>query len=319
MVAIATGLWWDYSKSTASAATLTLSMTSSNFLLSALAFLVTLAGASAWSITAFILHSIKTSHGSESAHAIDLMHQVSLRNSGGAISTVWETLKIHLAWSKSHKHPHLLRKTSFVAVPAILVWAGFAVAAIFTSSVANKAYGSTIARIKDQNCGFWTFDTTTDEGNAAALTRNTNDTIAARSYVNSFYANTSSASTAQSLFVKSALPYTTSSSAPCPIPDTKRCRGGANSAFSVTTDLLNSHTMLGINAAPEDQVELRMKVTCSPAGVGSFSQVSEVNDTAFVDFYLGPLITGNNVTYRHKVDTQRSGIGYMITYEFLYL
>lgn len=321
MVAIATGLWWDHSKSAASAATLTLSMTTSNFLLSALAFLVTLAGASAWSITAFILHAIKTRHGSEQAHAIDLMHQVCLRNSGGAVSTFWETIKIYFAWSRSNsksgqdkKHPHILQKTLFVALPATLVWVSFAVAALFTSSVANKAYGNTIARIKEQSCGFWMFDNDTDEGEVAALIRNTNDTIAGRSYVNSFYANTSTASTARSPFVVSSLPYTTSASESCPIPDSKRCRGGIDSAFSMTTDLLDSHTMLGINARAEDRVALRMKATCSPVTPAPYTDTSEIEGATFVNFYLGPAVSaGTNYTYRHKLDTERSGIGYTIT------
>lgn len=338
MVAIATGVWWDYSKSSTSSATLTLSTTSSNYLLSALAFLVTLAGTSAWNMMAFLLHWLKTRQTTDSpTHVIDLMHQVSLRNSAGSISTLWEAIKIHRAWSsssskrqsglenrdqnKQQQHspsppPQLLKKTCMVAVPALLVWVVFAIAAVFTSNVANsKGYGTPIiARLQPQNCGFWNFNTTTSDGYAASLMKKVNDTTQARSYVTNFYANTSKASPARSLFITSALPYNVSTVAPCPVPAAKRCLGGPNSAFEMTSAALDSHTMLGVNAQPSDRVTIQIKVTCSPVGVGSFAKQSNINDSLFLDLSLGSVGNAStNVTYRHKVDAERTGVGYMIS------
>lgn len=70
MVAIASGLWWDHSKPTILAATLTLPLDYGNLLLSGLTILVTVAGSSFWNIVAFFLHNWKAK--SESASAIDL-------------------------------------------------------------------------------------------------------------------------------------------------------------------------------------------------------------------------------------------------------
>ncbi|EMT67871.1 hypothetical protein FOC4_g10000680 [Fusarium odoratissimum] len=151
MVAIASGLWWDHSKTTILVATLTLPLNYSNLFLSGLTILVTIAGSSFWNIFAFFLHNWKAK--SEDPSALDLQQQVSLRNSAGATQTLWEAFKIHKAWSKKFKKP-IVKQTCSVAIPALLVSAGFAIPALFTSRVANKAYSTVVARVQPNNCGF---------------------------------------------------------------------------------------------------------------------------------------------------------------------
>ncbi|KAG7417950.1 hypothetical protein Forpe1208_v003688 [Fusarium oxysporum f. sp. rapae] len=252
MVAIASGLWWDHSKTTILAATLTLPLNYSNLLLSGLTILVTIAGSSFWNIVAFVLHDWKAK--SENPSALDLQQQVSLRNSAGATQTLWEAFKIHKAWSKTCKKP-IVKQTCSVAIPALLVSAGFAIAALFTSRVANKAYSTVVARAQPNNCGFWFFNTTGKDvlpALSAMGAKGQNDTRRARSHVANFYANTSS-SAARSIFIRPTLPYDISSSAPCPIPAHDRCILGPNKAFSITSAFLDSHEMLGINAKFEDR------------------------------------------------------------------
>ncbi|KAJ6781152.1 hypothetical protein PWT90_07863 [Aphanocladium album] len=320
MVGIATGLWWDYSRSAASAATLTLSTTSSNILLSSIAFLVTLAGASAWNITAFILHSLKTreQQGAEHAQIIDLTHQVNLRNSKGALSTLWEAVKIHRAWKAAKKPPpQLLKKTSMLAIPAFVIWAGFALAAIFTSNVANKAYGTSIARLKERNCGLWSFDAETDEGYIVQKSQLVNDTLLARTYASNFYSNENVSATAKSLFVRQALPYTINTIAPCPIPAGNRCFLGSNTAFQVTSDRLDSHEALGINAKAEDRILLQVILTCSPVSVKGLFQVTETSYTSYLDFFMGDISLSNNrstnITYRYDGNTASVGYFQLLT------
>jgi hypothetical protein len=154
MVAIASGLWWDHSKSTILAATLTLPHNYGNILLSGLTILITFAGSSFWNIIAFILHNWKAKSGS--ASAIDLQHQVSLQDSAGATHTLWEAFKIHQAWSKN-RPKQLLKKTCTVAIPTLLISAGFTVMANFTSRVANKAHSTVVARVQPNSRGFWFF------------------------------------------------------------------------------------------------------------------------------------------------------------------
>ncbi|KAI7760897.1 hypothetical protein LZL87_008109 [Fusarium oxysporum] len=297
MVAIASGLWWDHSKTTILAATLTLPLNYSNLLLSGLTILVTIAGSSFWNIVAFVLHDWKAK--SENPSALDLQQQVSLRNSAGATQTLWEAFKIHKAWSKTCKKP-IVKQTCSVAIPALLVSAGFAIAALFTSRVANKAYSTVVARAQPNNCGFWFFNTTGKDvlpALSAMGAKGQNDTRRARSHVANFYANTSS-SAARSIFIRPTLPYDISSSAPCPIPAHDRCILGPNKAFSITSAFLDSHEMLGINAKFEDRVSIQLSLTCSPVYTDDLVQETRNEDGAFMEFFLGPIHGMTNYTYR---------------------
>jgi len=118
MVDIATGLWRDHTKPAVLAVTLTLSVDHGNLLLAVLAVLVTVAGVSFWNITAFALYTWKVRN--EPVSALDLQHRVNLCNNRGALSSAWEALKLHYAWS-AKRLPKLIAKTSTIVVPAILV------------------------------------------------------------------------------------------------------------------------------------------------------------------------------------------------------
>jgi hypothetical protein len=314
MVAIATGLWWDHSKATILAATLTLPLHYGNLLLSGLTILVTIAGSSFWNIVAFFLHNWKAK--SESPSAIDLQHQVSLRNSAGATQTLWEALKIHHAWS-NRRSKQLLQKTCAVAVPALLVSAGFAVAAIFTSRVANKAHGTVIARAKPENCGVWSFNVTSRSDMLALNAMGAkmqNDVRRARSHVANFYANTSS-SAARSAFMRPTLPYSISTSAPCPIPAADRCILGPNKAFSIATDFLDSHEMLGINAKFEDRISVQLSLTCSPVYIDDLTEETGPAHSGTVKYFLGPMQPSTNYTYKYnKARGNSTAIGYIVEY-----
>lgn len=314
MVSTASGLWWDYSRPAVLAATLTLPIDSGNLLLSVLTFLVTVAGMSFWNIIAFILHSFKVQEGPTSA--INLQHQVSLRNSLGSIGTLWEAVKIHRAWSKKQP-PQLLARTCSIVIPAFLVCVGFAAAAIFTSSVANKAYGTVVARVQQDNCGFWHYNNSHVDGYAAESTKRINDKIQARNHVSNFYANTSGSSTARSIFIRPTLPYGINTSAPCPIPASERCIFGHNSAFSMTTAFLNSQGLLGINAKFEDRVSVQVSVTCSPVRTRDIRQVTETANNTFLEFFLGPT-PGSSSTYQYNLATERTGVGYLLAPRFAY-
>ncbi|KAF5590574.1 uncharacterized protein FSUBG_10790 [Fusarium subglutinans] len=287
MVAIASGLWWDHSKTTILAATLTLPLNYSNLLLSGLTILVTIAGSSFWNIVAFALHDWKARSANPSA--LDLQHQVSLRNSAGATQTLWEAFKIHKAWSKNRKKP-IIKQTCSVVVPALIVSAGFAVAALFTSRVANKAYSNVVR----------------DGGKRAKRHP------AARSHVANFYANTSS-STAPSIFIRPTLPYDISIFAPYPFPARDRCIPGPDRAFSITSDFLSSHEMLGINAKFEDRVSIQLSLTYSPVHTDDLTQETGNEDGDFMEFFLGPIYGATNYTYRYnKAIGNKTGIGYLI-------
>jgi len=309
-MAIATGLWREYSKPTVLAWTLTLRVDHGNILLSSLALLVTLAGASLWNIVAFLLHAWKVRR--DTVSAVSLQHQASLRNSRSSIAMVWEAFKIHRAWS-AKRPPRLLAQTCSIALPAYLVFTGSAVATIFTSSVASKTYDTVVARVSEDACGFWSFNTSNSiRGTAAQSAKISNDTIQARTYVGNFYAGGSPGpATARSVFVKSALPYTTNQTAPCPVPASGRCLLGPNGAYSVTTDMLDSREMLGINAPEQDRITLQLSVTCSPLHTSDLVEQREIGDRIFLVWHLGKVGSSED-TYLYNTETPHTDASYRI-------
>ncbi|KAK4122214.1 hypothetical protein N657DRAFT_664830 [Parathielavia appendiculata] len=306
MVAIATGLWWDYSRPAVQAATLTLPSDLGNVLLSGLTVLVTVAGVSFWNIAAFVLHSLRVLPGSGPVSVLSLQHRVILRNSPGAIGTAWEAVKIYLAWY-STRPPRLFMRTIAIVVPALIISAGFAIAAVFVSHVASRANGFVIARAQPENCGFWWFDRNNIDGVTAGRIKQANDTLLARTYVANFYANTTTSSTARSIFVQPALPYTTNPSAPCPIPASERCILGPNAAFGMKTAILDSQESLGINARAEDRVGVEISVTCSQV---STRGLRWNNDTHFAFTFGGYFAedAADNVTYLYYLGTELSKV-----------
>ncbi|GAB1315231.1 hypothetical protein MFIFM68171_05441 [Madurella fahalii] len=282
MVVIADGLWWDHSKPPVLAATLTLPVDSGYLLLSGL-----------------------------TSSALDLQYQVSLRNSAGAARTIWEVFQIHQAWST--KRPRqLLRRTCSAAIPAFIVSTCFAAAALFTSRVANKAYGPAIARAQPNNCGIWDLDLSNPEDVSLWTARVRDDAIWACNYVANFYSNTSRA-TVRSVFVQPRLPYRIDTSAPCPIPAAERCILGPGKAFSVTSDLLGSHQMLGINAKLEDRINVQLRSTCSPVRISDLVRVSNISQGSLIEISLGSVLDMSNITYRYKIAmADNTGIGYTL-------
>jgi hypothetical protein len=305
MASILPGLWSDYTQPGINSATITLTVDLGNLVLSALTFLVTLAGASFWNLTAFGLHSLAVK--GDRSNALHLQHQVALRNSGSSIGTLWEALKIYSAWRVS-KPPKLFLSTLGLAGPALLVWVGFAFASIFTSRVANKSYGPAIARVRPGNCGFLQYNLSTSDAVSPYTTMSMNTTIQARDYVSNFYANTSTASkpTTYSTFPQTTLPYMVNTSAPCPIP-------GLIGALEMATPYLDSATTLGINARQEDRVEFQMKTTCSPVDVADLSSTTAIGNHTFQQVHVGPKPdVKTNATYIYNTESQFTDLSYMV-------
>jgi len=309
MVSIATGFWYDYSQPLPQRPTLTLPAEHGDKLVSFLTFLVTLAGASFWDIVALLLHSWKVKQPKPTA--LDLQHRVSLRNTRSSSAMFWRILKIHWAWS-GRRPPGLLGKTCSIAAPALLVWLLFAAASLFTSSVATKAYGTVIARIDPQNCGF------TDSSKGDQASKILNDTMKARTYVATFYANTTNSATARSAYLRPTFQVSVNTTAPCPVPDTERCMLGPNGAFSISSEPLNSNDHLGINAPVKDRINLHMKTTCSPiilyrdeVGVG------QLGNTTVLNFYLGPMAGVSNETHFYNTQNIFGENGYQLELDIL--
>lgn len=323
-VPIYTGFWIDRSfNSPVWGSTLTLSMRHANYLITFLAILVTICASFLWTIFAFALHQLLVRYAE--VDVLGLQSQIILRNSGSPVGALWQSIKLLLAWRK--KRPSkLLPRILTIALPALVVWASFLSASIFVAEIASKDNENVLALAKERNCGFLEFPSRSADVLVASTKRIIEDTLVGRQYARNWYGSNASSLSAQTLFPRTRLPYSIDTNTPCPWD--KRCVLGRNAAFSLQTELLDSHDMFGINAKVESRVEYQRNTTCSVVDVRDFEK--RVNDTdppynnsadisgvpKWLEFHMEQALDGQrNVIYRYFMQMGRGSVGYLIKYE----
>ena len=287
------GFWIDHSYSTVLGATLTLPIRWANYVVSALTVAVTISATCFWIITAYCLHQSIVHHGN--VDVVGLQNQVILRNSSSPLGSLWELIKVQLAW-RNGTIPKVRKRKLLIAVPALLIWLLFTTASVFVSEIASKSYTETEILMAPTVCGSWAFNTTTVAGLGAASSKTQRDTIRGRLYAGSWYDNSSTSLATRSLFPVNSLPYITNANTSCPF-DASRCLLGQNTAFSMATPLLDSHSMFGINAPKSDRVQFQKNVTCAVVNVQDMTEV--VNNTIF-QVYVGSIVGFSNYTFQYN-------------------
>jgi hypothetical protein len=184
----------------------------------------------------------------------------------------------------------------------------FTIASIFVSEVASKSYTQIHVLLKPEPCGLWYYNTTTLDQTGTAGKKIVQDTLEARAYASDWYSNSSTSLSSPSLYPVNNLPYSINANTSCPF-DQSRCALGATSGFSMETELLDSHSMFGINAPPSDRVQLQKTVTCTVVHVADL--VKNETDSIYLDYYLGPT-SRKNSTYSYAEITQYTNAGYSI-------
>jgi hypothetical protein len=304
-----TGFWLDRSHQAILGATLTLPIRWANFVVSALTIAVTISASCFWIIAAFILHQALVRR--QNVDVVGLQHQVILRNSASPLSSLWEVLKILFAW-KSSTIPGLWRRTFTLAVPPLIIWIFFTVASLFVSEVASKSYTQIEVLLEPRDCGYLSFNSSTYAGLGAFSAKVLKDTIAGRTYAGNWYGNSSVSQSASSPFPVNSLPYSTKQNTSCPF-QSSRCFNGERPAFSMETQLLDSHTMFGINAEREDRVQIQKTVSCAVVDV---SDLVRIRNTS-LEFYAGPVKSSSNYTFSYNSFIAGEGIDYMLLYVFI--
>jgi hypothetical protein len=304
---IHTGFWFDHSHSLLLGATVTLPIQWGNRLVSALTVAVTISGSCFWIIAAFVLHQaiVKKS----TADILGLQHQVILRNLGSPLGSLWELTKSWLAWRKRTFPRRILRRSLVLMIPTSLIWLSFIIASIFVSEVASKSYTEIQVLLEPNQCGYVDYhfidipDFLTGYGDKLQL-----DTLNGRAYATLWYSNSSSALASSSLFPQTRLPYSTKVNTSCPVnPD--YCFPEPSTGFTMETPLLDSHTMFGINAPPENRVQYQKNVTCAVVA-GEVAQEQDFNNT-LARYFFGP-IGDFNWTYQYDEALATSEVDYML-------
>ena len=274
-------------------------------MIATLSVLVTICAASFWTIEAFGLHQAIV--GRQDVDAVDLQQQVILRNSSSAIVTIWELVKVQMAW-RGRAASRLRTRTLAIVVPALLTWLAFTAGSIFVAEVASKSYDRVHVLVNPENCGFADLDIndpkklisnpTVEELSKINLEalysfneKFRKDTMDARAYARSWYGNSPTSLAHNSVFPVARLPYIVNTSASCPFSETGICMTESNTAMKMDTGLLNSHSILGINARVQDRVSFQRMVTCTPLNVDRHADncVHPITTNLWNTFYLGPL------------------------------
>lgn len=276
MPVVATGFWINHDSSPALGAILTLKTADANILLTSLTFIMTIAFACVWHITAFSIHHCLSSRSP--TEVLDLQHRVLLRNKGGVFDTVLALTKLYSSWKRRHP-TRLLRKTLKLILPCILIFVASIASSIFISKVTSSR-GAAV-RVVPSLCGLYSLSDLADESDQLPadaihwhLAKGIDAARRARTYVSAAYLNESRLETLQPIFWRRTLPYTVSATAPCPFPNATRCSLGENGALLISSGIIDSHHMLGINAPPDSRISFQQNMTCSPLNVDDLITIS---------------------------------------------
>lgn len=315
---IQAGFWYDYTREGVYGWTLTLSTRWSGFLLAALVTFISIVGTSFWSLFSFTLHQLRVKRGEEDG--LYFQQQVILRNPGSPLQAVSRFLRITWAWRAQRPGklvPRRLKSRTFVvSLPPLLVFVGFTAAGILVGDMTRPRYGSDNLRIYPANCGILSMmNLDTAEGFSASAQRNSKNMQAAKVYTRECYEATT-ASPACGVYPQKSLPFALANVS-CPFGEDSKGNSlcTVDSALNLDTGLLDSNSLLGINASPENRILLRRSSTCSPINSTEYakprSQPKTDNYTTW-DFNFGPLdlslgtsstTTGDHPDFTYAYDT----------------
>jgi hypothetical protein len=300
---IYTGAWINWTEGTIRGATITLSARDGNLLIAFIATFVAIIGGQLWRILAYIVHQARSSKRPEDG--LHYQQQNILRNAGGPAAASWLFLQQALYW-RGRAHLLYLRTLPW-ALLGLLYVAAFTILATFSSEV-SRAAGS-IRRLESSRCGYWQTDGQLSDTSLVAWNQKmANESIVSSTYARACYGGNAAPGQCGTFPVPS-LPYTVKADASCPF-DPKVCIG-QDSAYQMTTKMLDSHKDLGINAPEKYRVQVQKQTTCSPlvqarepvngsSGVPGMGQ----NGDTLLDYHYGSVGNGEelitNYSYRYN-------------------
>jgi len=314
-IPVYTGRWQDYSRGQFLGDTLTLEVKTGRYLITALATFVGLVGSAFWSLVAFAVHQLRAkpdSHdcgGTYGHDAVFIQHQVVYRTANSPLHAIWDVLRICFAWRRRKgAEPRVRRlktRSILTAFPPILVFAGFTVAALLVANVAAPDYESSNVKVRQSQCGYVNFNTTTVEGQRAADLKAVNDTLNARAYAKNCY-DLISPFAICSLYPVGRLPYTSSLVA-CPFGNDPSgevlCLKGANGTLQLDTGLLDTSNYFGINVAKNNRLFVRKRVSCAPIRVDKYEVVEKYDGGYPIYWYNMGYIDGDGDNFTYQYDT----------------
>ena len=305
------GIWINRSHGAVTGSTITLKERDGGLLTAFLALFVSAAGAACWKILSYALHQYRARQ--EFLDGLHHQQQAVFRNSDSPARASWQMIKLTWYW-RSHATNYIAR-TAPLAGLALLSLMLFGVAGIFSSEV-TKAPGNEIL-IRSQNCGYPNLtDPNPLSGQAAFLTMDLNDTLAATVYQRACYGNSEDLPQCGHL-IQQQLPWTSDDNAPCPFSP-KMCSSGDRTAYKMDSGLIDSHDDLGINAPRKGRVQYRKVTSCSPIQTKDYEK--KINETdikspifgdTLIQYFYGDTATAN-YSYQYNTHILFENNGYTL-------
>ncbi|KAI0168841.1 hypothetical protein GGR52DRAFT_592616 [Hypoxylon sp. FL1284] len=249
------GFWTDMSEDKfLSSFKLTVSSTTATFLIAFFVFYSAFAASRFWGITAYALHFLQQGRVKERCRPVLRQQQVTLRNSRSPSSTAHRLLQIW--WV------------------GVLCAIGSVAAGIYSNQIIDISADVKVL-VTSPSYGFVDSANTSIPGQLSMnVAQQCLDSLqAARGYSINCY-NTSSTQGCGP-FTNPRIDWEIQWDAKCPFGDSMCLEPG----MSIDTGLINSNQDLGLNAKPEDQVELRKKTTCAPITQDGYTIVVPSNST----------------------------------------
>lgn len=139
--------------------------------------------------------------------------------------------------------------------------------------------------------------------------------MTARAYALSLHSGDAGARS--STYMNPKLNYTlemgsSSSNVPCGLPNATYCLNQVNATIRLTSQRIDSHADLGINAAPADRVAFQHRAACSVVNDDWFT----ARGTKYMGYWLGPVgnVTADRATLNYALGLWNSTGGYQIRF-----
>ncbi|KAI5370755.1 hypothetical protein Slin15195_G016280 [Septoria linicola] len=141
--------WVNHSKNSAEGLTVTVPATTGVLVVAAPAVLVSLAGDSAWTITSFALHQLRSR--TKSQDGMSRMLQVILRNPGNAVGSCVEILQTGHIWNDRVISARIRAGT--LAIWPFAINTAFLAAGVFVARITVAAFHANVVLLESTNCG----------------------------------------------------------------------------------------------------------------------------------------------------------------------
>jgi hypothetical protein len=304
------GVWTNWSKGKTLGATLTLSSANGTILVAVLAIFVQVTGSQLWRVFQVALHQSRATQ--DPRDGLHHQHQAVLRNNSSDFASVWQFLRIGLAW-RHQKTTNALRRSLALVIWALLHFALFALAGIFSTPLIH-AGDAVLSR--SPFCGKFSKTYLASLGshaNTGMPGHLENEYYAqyqiryeqSQQYAESCYMKTETLASCD-LLSSLLLSWNTTTHNSCAFGSPVCLTATPSVTFD--TGFLSSHEDLGLNAPEQDRIWYRKCTTCTVLNdakfISNWKNISATADSpakSVVDAYYGPSpLADRNATYSYS-------------------